>query len=54
MDWLLQSGRMKYLRPLYTELARRPQTRALAREIYEEARDSYHPIARTVVESILG
>jgi aminopeptidase N len=51
---LLESGRMKYLRPLYTELARRPQTRALAREIYEEARDSYHPIARTVVESILG
>ncbi|HYZ89107.1 MAG TPA: M1 family metallopeptidase [Myxococcales bacterium] len=51
---LLESGRMKYLRPLYTELARRPQTRALAREIYEEARASYHPIARTVVESILG
>ena len=51
---LLESGRMKYLRPVYTELARRPQTRALAREIYEEARASYHPIARTVVESILG
>jgi aminopeptidase N len=51
---LRESGRMKYLRPLYTELARRPQTRALAREIYEEARASYHPIARTVVESILG
>jgi leukotriene-A4 hydrolase len=51
---LLESGRMKYLRPLYTELARRPATRALAREIYEEARASYHPIARTVVESILG
>jgi leukotriene-A4 hydrolase len=51
---LRESGRMKYLRPLYTELARRPQTRALAREIYDEARASYHPIARTVVESILG
>lgn len=51
---LLESGRMKYLRPVYTELARRPQTRALAREIYEDARASYHPIARTVVESILG
>ena len=53
--WLLrETGRMKYLRPVYTELARRPQTRALAREIYEEARATYHPIARTVVESILG
>jgi leukotriene-A4 hydrolase len=51
---LRESGRMKYLRPLYTELARRPQTRQLAREIYDEARASYHPIARTVVESILG
>jgi hypothetical protein len=51
---LRETGRMKYLRPLYTELARRPQTRGLAREIYEEARSSYHPIARTVVESILG
>ena len=51
---LRESGRMKYLRPLYTELARRPQTRQLAREIYEEARGSYHSIARTVVESILG
>ncbi|HYR18304.1 MAG TPA: M1 family metallopeptidase [Myxococcales bacterium] len=51
---LRETGRMKYLRPVYTELARRPQTRALAREIYEEARASYHPIARTVVESILG
>jgi len=51
---LRETGRMKYLRPVYTELARRPQTRALAREIYEEARAAYHPIARTVVESILG
>jgi len=51
---LRETGRIKYLRPVYTELARRPQTRALAREIYEEARASYHPIARTVVESILG
>ena len=51
---LRETGRMKYLRPLYTELARRPQTRALAREIYEETRATYHPIARTVVESILG
>ena len=51
---LRETGRMKYLRPVYTELARRPQTRALAREIYEQARATYHPIARTVVESILG
>jgi leukotriene-A4 hydrolase len=44
---------MKFLRPLYTELHKNPATRALAHQIFAEARESYHPIARQVVESIL-
>src|SRR3989475_4470241 len=48
---LLETGRMRYLRPLYTELARRDP--AEARHIYEEARAGYHSIARTVVEALL-
>ena len=48
---LLETGRMKYLRPLYTELARRD--RAAAERIYGEARSGYHPIARSVVEALL-
>jgi len=48
---LLETGRMRYLRPLYTELARRDL--AAARRIYDEARAGYHHIARTVVEAVL-
>ena len=48
---LLETGRMRYLRPIYSELARRD--RAAARGIYDEARGGYHNIARTVVEAIL-
>jgi len=48
---LLASGRMRYLRPLYTELARRhPEA---ARRIYREARAGYHNIARAAVEGVL-
>ncbi len=47
-------GRMKYLRPLYTALAKRPETRALARRTYERARPGYHPIARQLVEGVLA
>ena len=48
---LLETGRMRYLRPIYTELARRDP--AAARRIYDEARGGYHHIARTVVEAVL-
>jgi len=48
---LLETGRMRYLRPLYTELAQRDP--AAARRIYEEARAGYHNIARSVVEGVL-
>jgi aminopeptidase N len=48
---VLETGRMRYLRPIYTELARRDP--AMARRIYEEARGGYHNIARAVVEAVL-
>ncbi|XP_072975275.1 leucine aminopeptidase [Typha angustifolia] len=54
---LKQVGRMKYLRPLYTALVQgsaREEEKMLARRIFMEARDSYHPIAQGVVESILS
>src|SRR6267143_936997 len=48
---LVASGRMRYLRPLYTELARRhPEA---AQRIYQEARAGYHNIARAAVEVVL-
>ena len=46
-------GRMKYLRPLYTALAKNPQTRALASACFAAAGKGYHPIAQQLVESLL-
>ncbi|MBL9027705.1 MAG: M1 family metallopeptidase [Myxococcales bacterium] len=46
-------GRMKYLLPLYTALAERPETRALARKIFDGAAAGYHNIARAVVKGRL-
>jgi hypothetical protein len=47
-------GRMKYLKPLYTQLAAGRKHRALARAVYERNRERYHPIARQGVEAILA
>jgi hypothetical protein len=47
-------GRMKYLRPLYAALAADPATRARTRVIFERCREGYHPIARHVVERLIG
>jgi aminopeptidase N len=49
-----ETGRMKFLRPLYGALARDPATRALAEETYAQAKPSYHPIARGVIEAVLA
>nr|XP_010922490.1 leucine aminopeptidase isoform X1 [Elaeis guineensis] len=54
---LKQVGRMKYLRPLYTALVQgtgRDEEKMLAKRIFAEAHDGYHPIAQGVVESILS
>ena len=48
---LAETGRMKYLRPLFGELFRREP--ALAREIYQQQRGGYHPIARAAIEGLL-
>ena len=50
---LAEVGRMKYLRPLYTALVAEPRTRKVAVDTFERVRDSYHPIARQMVETIL-
>ncbi|KAG2239578.1 hypothetical protein Bca52824_091638 [Brassica carinata] len=49
-------GRMKYLRPLYNALAQAGGTeeKQLAKQVFAEARETYHPIAQGVVESILS
>ena len=46
-------GRMKYLKPLYTALAKGQETRALARSCFARWAGQYHPIARQVVGALL-
>ncbi len=47
-------GRMKYLRPLYTALAANARMRPVAEATFTRARESYHPIARQMVETLLS
>jgi hypothetical protein len=47
----LETGRMKYLRPVFTELIKLDAPAAA--RIYAEARESYHHIARSVIEGLL-
>ncbi|KAK1415647.1 hypothetical protein QVD17_31432 [Tagetes erecta] len=55
---LKEVGRMKYLRPLYTALVqgntKKEEEKIFAQRVFAEARETYHPIAQGVVESILS
>lgn len=44
-------GRMKYLKPLYTALLAREETRARALAVFAQAAAGYHPIARAVLRA---
>jgi leukotriene-A4 hydrolase len=51
--FLIEIGRQKYIKPLYQELAKTPEGKERAREIYKIARPGYHPIAVTTIDNIL-
>jgi leukotriene-A4 hydrolase len=50
---LLEVGRMKYLRPLYTALGKHDRTRALAREIYALGKPRYHILSQRAIQSVM-
>jgi len=52
--FLKGQGRLLYLKPLYTELAKTPEGKARALAIYAEARPLYHQIAVDGIDEILG
>jgi leukotriene-A4 hydrolase len=52
--FLGEVGRMKYLKPLYGQLAANPAGKELARGLFRRYAERYHPIARAAVESILN
>ncbi len=51
--FLVAVGRLKYLRPLYAELAKTPAGAETALRIYGLARPGYHPITQEAVDKIL-
>ena len=52
--YLVGIGRRKLIRPLYEELARTPEGRKRALEIYAKARPGYHPLAVGSIDPIVG
>jgi len=52
--FLVGMGRRKFLKPLYTELAKTPAGAEMALRIYEQARPGYHPLSQQMVDEILG
>ena len=52
--FLGEVGRMKYLKPLYSALWSRDDSKDLAKEIFAATGASYHPIARGGIERILA
>ena len=53
-DYLLGIGRLKLIVPLYAELAKTPQGKERALEIYQKARPGYHPLAQSSIDQVLG
>ncbi|HEY7911029.1 MAG TPA: M1 family metallopeptidase [Blastocatellia bacterium] len=51
--FLTSMGRRKFLKPLYTELAKTPAGLEMARRIYEKARPTYHSVSYNTVDEIL-
>jgi hypothetical protein len=52
--YLVAIGRRKLIKPLYEELAKSPDGKLMAIDIYRKARPGYHPIAQTSLDAVLG
>jgi len=53
-QFLIEVGRNKFTRPLYTALAASDWGRDWAIEVYQRARPGYHPLTRQAAERALG
>ncbi|MFQ5876398.1 MAG: M1 family metallopeptidase [Acidobacteriota bacterium] len=51
--FLTEQGRRKFLKPLYTELAKTAEGKRRALAIYREARPLYHPVSSSTIDAIL-
>ncbi|WP_183095277.1 hydrolase/aminopeptidase [Nocardioides stalactiti] len=53
-DFLTRHGRALYIKKVYLKLAATPTGLDRAREIYADARASYHPVAQMAIDKIVG
>lgn len=51
--FLTVQGRRKFLKQLYTELAKTPDNLAWAWQVYVVARPTYHPVSQSAIDGIL-
>ncbi len=52
-DFLINTGRRKFLVPLYSEMMRTGEGRRWAREVYEKARPNYHFVASNTLDNLI-
>jgi len=53
-SFLTTVGRVKYIQPIYAELARTPAGLAKANSVFEKARPGYHPVTVSIIQRVLG
>ncbi|MFA6470349.1 MAG: M1 family metallopeptidase [Bacteroidota bacterium] len=52
-NYLMNVGRRKLVKPLYTELAKTEKGKAWAKDVYEKARPGYHSVTYNTIDGIL-
>jgi leukotriene A-4 hydrolase/aminopeptidase len=52
-NYLLNIGRRKLIKPLYTELVKTTDGKTWAKEVYEKARPGYHSVSYQTIDDIL-
>jgi len=52
-EFLIRVGRRKFLKPLYTELAKNPEDLEWAKKVYGKARSNYHSVSTETIDKIL-
>lgn len=53
-EFLINTGRRKFLAPIYSELAKTDEGTEMAKEIYAKARQNYHFVSANTIDEILN
>jgi hypothetical protein len=53
-QFLLRTGRRKFLEPIYSALKGNHEDLIWAKEVYAVARNNYHPVAVMTIDEMLG